>query len=103
MRLAVWVMVLVGCCVPAAAVETLVWAEEPADLTRGDLDGIAVTSRGRFFLAPILERLGGNESNAMAAQVWSVESDARGNIYLGTGPEGKIIRVILPIGVPAEA
>jgi hypothetical protein len=87
------VLSLLAIVMPAEAVETVVRVEGPADLARGDLDGVAVTTTGRLFLAPRFSPLSGDESTVMAAQVWSVAADRLGNVYLGTGPEGRIVRI----------
>jgi len=73
--------------------ETRLWTEGPPYLRRGEADGIAVTSDGTLFLAPKTSPLGGGETTRRQAHVWSVASDPSGNIYMGTGPEGRVLRL----------
>ena len=68
------------------------------ELRKGAQDGVAVGSRGRLWIAPALTRLGREEIPGGAAQVFSLASDAAGNVYLGTGPDGRIVR-LAPGGV----
>lgn len=77
----------------AQAVQTKTWTESATNLKQGNSDGVAVTARGRLFLAPRLLRLGGERASGGTAHVWSIASDARGNVFLGTGPEGRILKV----------
>ena len=77
----------------ALAVQTRNWTEGPVELQRGHSEGIAVTSRGRILLGPRLARLGGDATPGGAAQIWSMVADPRGNVFLGTGPDGRILRV----------
>ncbi len=77
----------------ALAVRTRTWTETPGELRRGQSDGVAVADRGRLFLAPRLSRIGPEFRASGAAHVWAAAADARGNVYLGTGPEGRIMRI----------
>lgn len=77
----------------ARAAGTLTWAERPGELKFGRSEGMAVSERGRLFLAPRVSRFGATESPSMPAQVWAMTTDREGNLYLGTGPEGQILRV----------
>lgn len=78
---------------PAWAAETRLWTESPARLQSGDADGVAVTSDGKLFLAPRLRSLSDGSATAREAHVWSVAADANGNTYLGTGPDGRILKI----------
>ena len=64
---------------------------EAAELAEGRAEGIAVSSRGRLFLAPGLARLDGEEH--AAAQTWSLASDRSGRLFVGTGPQGAVLRL----------
>jgi hypothetical protein len=68
------------------------------ELRKGAQEGVAVGSRGRLWLAPSLARLGRAEIPGGAAQVFSLAADGAGNVYLGTGPDGRIVR-LAPGGV----
>ena len=76
--------------VPAADAGTLNWTAPPASLQGGETDGVAVSATGRLFLAPRLSRLGDARLPGEPVQVWSMVSDASGNLYLGTGPDGHV-------------
>jgi hypothetical protein len=78
---------------PAGAVHTRTWTASAADLERGDADGVAVTTRGRLFLVPRFAPLAGPRLASSPAQVWSVAADSAGNVFLGTGPDGQIVKI----------
>jgi hypothetical protein len=78
---------------PVEAGRTRSWIENPADLQTGEADGVAITRNGKLFLAPRLSRLNEEFDGGLTDHVWSIASDSRDNIYLGTGPEGRILRV----------
>jgi len=56
---------------------------------RGDPDGISISREGRLMLAPALAPV----FDTGHAFIWSSVADRKGNIYLGTGHEGKVFRV----------
>jgi hypothetical protein len=60
-----------------------------ADLLKGDARGISISDTGVLMLAPRLTEI----FNTEQAFVWSSAVDAQGNVYLGTGHDGKIFRV----------
>ena len=60
-----------------------------AELLKGDARGISISDTGVLTLAPNLAEI----FNTQQAFVWSSASDSQGNIYLGTGHDGKIFRV----------
>jgi hypothetical protein len=60
-----------------------------ADLLKGDARGVSISDTGMLMLAPRLTEI----FNTEQAFVWSSAVDAQGNIYLGTGHDGKIYRV----------
>ena len=78
---------------PLLAVETRLVQEGPATLTAGEAEGVALSQRGRMFLAPRLERIGAEGWEQAPAHVWSVARDGSGNVYLGTGPDGRIFKI----------
>src|SRR6267378_2386010 len=72
------------------AAEPVVWdINSRAELLKGEARGVSVTDNGILTLAPNLARL----FNTDQAYVWSTAMDAAGNIYLGTGHDGKLFRV----------
>lgn len=77
----------------ASAVQPRLHVPPPFDLQGGDADGVAVTSAGKLFLAPRIAPLVSGTLAGSPSGVWSATADAAGNLYLGTGPEGAIVRV----------
>jgi sugar lactone lactonase YvrE len=70
--------------------EPVVWdINSRAELLKGEARGVSVTDSGILTLAPALSPL----FNTDQAYVWSTAMDAAGNIYLGTGHDGKLFRV----------
>ncbi|MDQ1523230.1 MAG: hypothetical protein QOE47_1154 [Pyrinomonadaceae bacterium] len=59
------------------------------ELLRGEARGVSVTDTGALMLAPRFAQLFDTEQ----AYVWSTAADERGNVYLGTGHDGRIFRV----------
>jgi len=78
---------------PALAVQVRTHVPAVEELRKGDQEGVAVGSRGRLWLAPSLDRQGRPDIPGGAAQVFAVASDPGGNVYLGTGPDGRIVRL----------
>ncbi|MGB9182205.1 MAG: hypothetical protein WCB68_23450 [Pyrinomonadaceae bacterium] len=70
--------------------EPIVWETgSRAELLRGEAHGVSVTDTGALMLAPRFAQL----FNTGQAYVWSSVTDAAGNVYLGTGHDGRIYRV----------
>jgi hypothetical protein len=59
------------------------------ELLKGDARGISISDTGVLTLAPNVAEV----FNTEQAFVWSSAIDGQGNIYLGTGHDGKIFRV----------
>jgi ligand-binding sensor domain-containing protein len=74
----------------AHAGEPLIWETgSRAEILRGDARGISVTDTGAFMLAPRFAQV----FDTQQSFVWSSAVDAQGNVYLGTGHDGRIYRV----------
>lgn len=56
---------------------------------RGELRGITIDGRGAATLAPAVREV----FDTRQAYIWSAIADQTGNIYLGTGNEGRVFRV----------
>src|SRR6266446_2522900 len=70
--------------------EPVVWdINSRAELLKGEARGVSVTDSGILTLSPALSRLFSTDQ----AYIWSTAMDAAGNIYLGTGHDGKLFRV----------
>src|ERR1051326_5063622 len=83
---------LAGACfsLPAFAGEPVVWdLNSRAELLKGDARGVSISDTGVLTLAPAISQL----FNTEQAYVWSTAIDSAGNIYLGTGHDGKLFRV----------
>src|SRR5216683_260816 len=79
-----------GFSVSTFAGEPVVWQiSSRAELLKGEARGVSVTDTGTLTLAPSLSHL----FNSEQAYVWSTAIDAAGNVYLGTGHDGKLFRV----------
>ena len=59
------------------------------ELLRGDSRGVSITDTGVLMLAPKLNEI----YNTQQTYVWSSAVDSQGNVYLGTGHDGKIFKV----------
>ena len=70
--------------------EPVLWAlNSRAELLKGEARGVSVTDTGALMLAPRFSQL----FNTEQAYIWSSAVDAAGNVYLGTGHDGRIFRV----------
>src|SRR5712692_5102347 len=70
--------------------EPVVWEmSSRTELLKGEARGVSVTDNGVLTLAPRFSRL----FNTEQAYVWSTAIDSAGNVYLGTGHDGKLFRV----------
>ena len=77
-------------CSVVHAGEPVVWETSGrGDLLKGDSKGISIGDTGVLMLAPKTSEL----FNTQQTYVWSTEVDSQGNIFLGTGHDGKIFRV----------
>lgn len=84
-------LLLLACAAPVArAGGPVVWeTNSREELLRGEARGVSVTDTGALMLAPRFAQLFDTEQ----AYIWSTASDERGNVYLGTGHDGRIFRV----------
>ncbi|MCW5962194.1 MAG: hypothetical protein KIS76_18685 [Pyrinomonadaceae bacterium] len=84
--------ILIGflCVVAASASSPTIWTINTSeDVLRGDANGVSISGTGMISLAPKLtERF-----NTDQAFVWSSAVDGSGNIFLGTGSDGRVFRV----------
>ncbi len=60
-----------------------------AEIEKGDAQGVAVAENGALMLAPAFTEI----FDTKQAYIWSVAADAAGNVYLGTGHEGRVFKV----------
>src|SRR2546428_9449646 len=70
--------------------EPAVWEmTSRTELLKGEAHGVSVTDNGTLMLAPRFDQL----FNSEQPYIWSSAVDPAGNVYLGTGHDGKIFRV----------
>src|SRR4030095_6311468 len=88
-----FVVTLLLLAVSAGAIyagQPIVWETSGrADLLKGDARGISISDTGMLMLAPHLTEV----FNTEQAFVWASSVDAQGNVYLGTGHDGKIFKI----------
>lgn len=60
-----------------------------AELLKGESRGVSITDTGVLMLAPQFKQL----FNTEQPYIWSTTVDSQGNVYLGTGHDGRIYRV----------
>jgi len=83
-------LTLTLCAIHAIGGGTQYWQlQGQAAYLRGDPDGLSISREGRLMLAPALVPI----FDTGQAFIWSSVADRKGNIYLGTGHEGKVFRV----------
>ena len=74
----------------AFAGEPVIWEMgSRAELLKGEARGVSVTDTGLLTLAPRIDQV----FNTEQAYVWSSAMDAAGNVFVGTGHDGRIFRV----------
>ncbi len=74
----------------AFAVEPAIWTvNSRADVLKGDARGVSIDQNGTITIAPRLAEV----FKTGQPYIWSSAADAAGNIYLGTGGDGRLYRV----------
>src|SRR6266478_3710120 len=77
-------------CGSAIAVGPVFWEiSKQDDVIKGDARGVSIAENGTITLAPALTLV----YDTKEAYIWSSATDTAGNIYLGTGHEGRIFKV----------
>lgn len=85
-----WFAVLLVSCTTAFGGEPIVWEmSSRAELLKGEARGVSITDTGVVTLAPNVTEV----FNTEQAYIWSAAVDSAGNVYLGTGHDGKLFRV----------
>src|ERR1044071_7759831 len=75
---------------PIQAGQPVVWETSGrTELLKGDSRGVSISDTGVLMLAPKLNEI----FNTQQTYVWSSAVDNQGNVYLGTGHDGKIFKV----------
>ena len=74
----------------APAVKTSLWEQQNhADFEAGKPKNLSLTSTGDVMLSPEIEAF----TKLKETQVWALVEDSAGNLYVGTGNEGKIYKI----------
>lgn len=60
-----------------------------AEIEKGEAKGVAIADNGTLTLAPQFNEI----YDTKQAYIWSAISDTRGNLYVGTGHEGRVFKV----------
>ena len=77
-------------CGSAIAVGPVFWEiSKQDDVIKGDARGVSIAENGSITLAPAFNLV----YDTKEAYIWSSTADAAGNIYLGTGHEGRIFKI----------
>lgn len=75
---------------PVQAGQPVVWETSGrAELLKGDARGVSISDTGVLMLAPKLNEV----FNTQQTYVWSSAVDSQGNVYLGTGHDGKTYKI----------
>jgi len=76
--------------IPAHAGQPVVWETgSRAELLKGDARGVSISDTGVLMLSPKLTET----FNTQQTYIWSSAVDNQGNVFLGTGHDGKIFKV----------
>lgn len=68
----------------------LIWTVNTrTDVLKGDSKGVSISDNGTINLAPKFSQI----FNTEQAYIWSSAVDVNGNVYLGTGGDGKLFKV----------
>src|SRR2546423_5023853 len=90
LRACALVSITLSVCLVAVAGQPTVWEMgSRAELLKGEARGVSITDSGVVTLAPRLDQV----FNTEQPYIWSAAADAAGNIYLGTGHDGKLFKV----------
>lgn len=82
--------VLIFFFISASASEPAIWSvSSRSDILKGDARNVSIDSNGAVTLAPRLAEIYKTEQ----PYVWSSAVDAAGNVYLGTGGDGKVFKI----------
>lgn len=81
---------LLALCVSALAGGPVFWEiSKQEDVLKGDARGVSIAENGNISLAPAFTMV----YDTKEAYIWSSAADSAGNIYLGTGHEGRVFKV----------
>src|SRR5688572_21951221 len=83
-------LLLILVFIPAHAGQPTVWETTGrSELLKGDARGVSISDTGVLMLAPRLTEV----FNTQQTYVWSTAVDNQGNVFLGTGHDGKTYKI----------
>lgn len=86
-RIALIALMLTG---PAYASTPIIWEQSSQrDFSTGKTTRVSIDSQGHLTLAPMIDPL----HETLEPLIWCMASDSRGNIYAGTGNDGKLFKI----------
>jgi len=89
-NVAAFLITLCFCSIITAASEPLVWSvNSRADVLKGEARGVSIDQDGTISLAPKLTEV----FKTGQSYIWASAVDAAGNVFLGTGGDGKVFKV----------
>ena len=87
--ISIFFLVVISAAVSRAAGPSVWSVNYRADVLKGDARGVSIDQNGTITLAPKLTEVFKTEQS----YIWSSAVDAAGNVYLGTGGDGKVFKV----------
>src|SRR5436190_19772566 len=82
--------IIIWAAITVTAGAPIVWESgSRAELLKGEARGVSITDAGVLTLAPNMTQL----FNTDQAYIWASAVDSAGNVYLGTGHDGKLFKV----------
>lgn len=89
-RASIFLSVVLAMMLVTTAAAINEWSEDRyTEFVKGEVENVSITSRGELQLAPQLTEVFDTEE----PYIWTATSDAKGNIFLGTGNNGKVFKV----------
>lgn len=89
-----WIVVgmIIFCAIPVRGTQTEIWETSSFDeFRRGEVDNVSLTRTGEVMLASQVEQVLKLEDQDLF--VWSLAKDSKGNLYAGTGEQGRIFKL----------
>jgi hypothetical protein len=84
------ILVLLASFIAAQAGQPAIWETSGrVELLKGDARGVSISDTGVLMLAPKLNEV----FNTQQTYIWSSAVDNQGNVFLGTGHDGKTFRI----------
>ena len=89
-RIPLLASVLLMAAFGAFASTPVIWKQAGhGDFLRGETRGVSITGQGRLTLSPVLDPVFESDEPL----IWSIATDSSGNVYAGTGNDGRLYRV----------